>query len=385
MRKIYFKQFLLFIALNLISTQIFAQLYSLTFTGSSACPTPGNTPVLLPNTTGTELTRNTLTCTPAAKVFNSTRINNTTAVNDTSYIEFSVTANPGYQLNVNSLSFFIQGSATAPNQLEVRYSTDGFVSSTNWGNAPNTITSPGNTKTWDFPDFTSALGGTVTFRIYPYGTQRADGGTTKPASETATLRINRIVLDGTVVEPMPVKLISFNGSYDQNTIKLKWETAWEKQNQGFEIQKSYDAAQFDQIDFVEGKSTIKSKSTYIFTDNEIQAGKDVYYRLKQVDYDGSFEFSRIIVVKPVVDAETVIVYPNPSAGSFTVYAKNRLLNNIQLFDANGSQIPFKSAPAASEEGLFIQPLHNLAPGLYYIKIPPDKYVPVEKILTILIE
>jgi len=383
MRKIYSRQFLLFVTLSFISPQIFAQLYSITFTGSSACPTPGNTPVLLPNTTATGLTRSTLTCTPVANVFNSTTINNTAAVNDNSYIEFSVTANPGYQLNVNALRFFIQGSGTAPNQLEVRYSTDGFLSSTSWGAAPNTTTSPGATNTWDFPDFTTALGATVTFRIYPYGTQRANGGT-PPASSTATLRINRVVLDGSVFEPMPVKLISFKGSYEQNTIKLKWETAWEEQNQGFEIQKSPDAVHFEQIGFVEGKSTTKAKSTYIFADNEIQTSEKVYYRIKQVDFDGNFEFSRIISVTLVSEQETAVAYPNPSHGSFTVSMKNTALNTIQFYNAHGFAIPFTSAPAESVDGLLIQPKHNLPPGLYYIKVNTDN-APGQKTLTVLIE
>jgi hypothetical protein len=127
------KQFLLFTITTLLPVQSFAQIYQNSFTGASACPTAGNVPVMDPNATGTAATRSTMTCTMFANAFNSTTLNNTAAVNDNSYIEFSVTAVPGYQLNLTSLSFFRQGSATAPNQLEIRYSTDGFVTSTNWG------------------------------------------------------------------------------------------------------------------------------------------------------------------------------------------------------------------------------------------------------------
>ena len=102
-----------------------------------------------------------------ANVFNSSTLNNTASVVATSYIEFSVTANAGYILNLSSLSFFRQASSTAPNQLEVRYSKDGFSTFTAWGAAPNTPTT-GSTALWDFTDFSSSVGGTVQFRIYPY-------------------------------------------------------------------------------------------------------------------------------------------------------------------------------------------------------------------------
>jgi hypothetical protein len=90
------KQLLLFI--YMIPVSAFGQLYSNTFTGASACPTPGNMPVVAPNATGTTMVRNTLTCMAAANVFNSSTLNNTAVINDNSYIEFSVTADYGYQI-----------------------------------------------------------------------------------------------------------------------------------------------------------------------------------------------------------------------------------------------------------------------------------------------
>lgn len=177
-------------------TELVAQnLYLNQFTGVSACPTPGNIPTVATNATATVLTRNTITCTPTANVFNSTTLNNTASINPASYIEFTVTPDPGYVLNVTSLSFFRQGSNTAPNQLEVRYSTDGFASSTSWGAAPLT-TNPGSVATWDFTDFTTTPGQTVSVRIYPYGTQSVNLAT---AATTGTFRLDDVTLLGSVV------------------------------------------------------------------------------------------------------------------------------------------------------------------------------------------
>ena len=85
-------------------------LYVNTFTGASACPTNGNVPTVATNATGAALTRSTITCSSTANVFNSTTLNIAASPSNTSYIEFSATASAGYQLNVNSLSFFRQAS-----------------------------------------------------------------------------------------------------------------------------------------------------------------------------------------------------------------------------------------------------------------------------------
>ena len=172
------------------------QIYVNQFTGASACPTNGNTPTMASNSTGTAVTRSTVTCSSTANVFNSTTLNITSSISNTSYIEFSATANSGFILNLTSISFFRQGSNSAPNQMEVRYSTDGFSSSTTWGSAPITPTS-GTTATWDFTDFSTGNGGTVTFRIYPYGTTRCDLGSTA-SSTTGTFRVDDVTINGTV-------------------------------------------------------------------------------------------------------------------------------------------------------------------------------------------
>ena len=171
------------------------QIYVNQFTGASACPTNGNTPTMATNSTGTAVSRTTITCNNTANVFSSTTLNITSSISNTSYIEFSATANSGFILNLTSISFFRQGSNSAPNQMEVRYSTDGFSTSTTWGSAPITPTT-GTTATWDFTDFSTGNGGTVTFRIYPYGTTRCDLGST--ASSTGTFRVDDVTINGTV-------------------------------------------------------------------------------------------------------------------------------------------------------------------------------------------
>ena len=344
----------------------FGQIYTNTFTGTGVCPTQGNTPTTSTNATGTPLTRSTVTCTPAANVFNSNTLNNTASINNASYIEFSVTANAGAQLNVTSLSFFRQASNTAPNQLEVRYSTDGFASSTTWGAAPNTPTA-GTSITWDFADFSVLPGTTLTFRFYPYGTQRTDLAT-GAASAAGTFRLDDVTLNGT--SPLPVNLVSFTGKSANNAVKLNWVTAWEKENQGFEIQRGINAESFEAIGFVAGNSSTQSQSVYEFTDRDVLPETVYYYRLKQKDLDGRFEYSKIIAVRASAGKQEteLSVFPNPNNGSFSLSTTDSNAVNVRLYTISGTEVPITTNQTDNAGSLGITAKNALPTGLYFLNV-----------------
>ena len=355
-----------------VPTISIGQIYSNMFTGAGTCPTQGNVPTTSPNATGTPLTRSTITCNSTTDVFNSTTLNNTTSINNNSYIEFSVTANPGAQLNVASLSFFRQASNTAPNQLEVRYSTDGFATSTSWGAAP--ISPPsgppamGSVTTWDFTDFIVPPTTTLTFRFYPYGAQRAD--LTAPASSsTGTFRLDNVTVTGTA--PLPVNLVSFVGKARNNSVVLNWVTAWEKENQGFEIQKSTNAESFEGIGFVEGNRSTQVQSVYEFTDTDVLPEQLYYYRLKQKDTGGEFAFSQITAVRAGAgeQEEKLTIFPNPNRGSFTLSGSSPD-DTVKLYSTAGVEIPVRVNHSGSSKLLDVAAKSVLSPGLYYLNVFP---------------
>ncbi|TDE13689.1 T9SS type A sorting domain-containing protein [Dyadobacter psychrotolerans] len=367
MKVIFRTQSLLLLILTLIlPATVFGQIYTNTFTGASACPTPGNVPVVATNATGSGLSRTSVTCNATLSTFNSSTLNNTAIITD-SYIQFSVAANAGYQLNLTSLSFFRQGSNTAPNQLEVRYSTDGFATAgTSWGAAPTTAAT-GSVATWDFTDFLSPVGGTVTFRIYPYGTQRVSGSGTAQAG--GTFRLNDVTVNGTVTGTLPVKLISFNGYPQDNSVVLKWSTVWEEENEGFAVERSNDAIRFSETAFLKGNINTKSQSDYEYRDGELQQGQTYYYRLKQLDLDGSFAYSRIISVKISDKANPEsFIYPNPNRGSFTVQGGDMKPGSIRLYNSSGSEVPVVVNPANGNNSFLLKAKSDLLPGLYHIKV-----------------
>mgnify|MGYP001163452251 CR=1 FL=1 len=116
---------------------------------------------------------------------------------------------------------------------------------------------------------------------------------------------------------IPVELTSFTAQIIDGKVNLKWHTATELNNSGFEIQKkkSDDRNQnieWRKIGFVNGKGTTTTANDYSFTDNEITNGKS-YYRLKQIDFDGTFSYSNEVEVdyKVPVSYSLEQNFPNP--------------------------------------------------------------------------
>jgi len=120
--------------------------------------------------------------------------------------------------------------------------------------------------------------------------------------------------------PLPVELSSFSAVILENRIKLNWRTETEVNNYGFEIQRSVKTNNWEVLGFVEGHGNSNSPKEYSFTDAEINASGVFYYRLKQIDNDGTYEFSNQLEVN--LDAPENLKlnqnYPNPFNPSTTI-------------------------------------------------------------------
>ena len=116
---------------------------------------------------------------------------------------------------------------------------------------------------------------------------------------------------------LPVKLIAFDVQKISGQAVLNWVTASEINNSHFEIERSQDLVHWNQIGRVEGNGNSQITRRYTYTDHQPSVGQN-YYRLKQVDFDGGFEYSRITKLTEVWTNENVHVYPNPSNGKINV-------------------------------------------------------------------
>lgn len=118
-------------------------------------------------------------------------------------------------------------------------------------------------------------------------------------------------LQGTLMI-IPVELTSFTAVYNNGQVILNWSTATETNNQGFEVQRKTGEGVYENIGFVSGYGTTTKIQNYSYIDSEIP--RDNYaYRLKQIDFDGSFEYSSEVVVDLTIPLEFALAqnYPNP--------------------------------------------------------------------------
>lgn len=166
--------------------------------------------------------------------------------------------------------------------------------------------------------------------------------------------------------PLPVSLSSFEGKSLPNGIQLKWITSTETNNKGFEVQHSTDGKYFSEMAWVEGQGTRQEVYEYEYLDQEnLQMGIH-YYRLKQIDYDASSEYSEIISIENH-SPFTTKVFPNPvsAAGQLLHIQSEQTIHLVRVFNQQGSLV--KTIDGQNLQGMDLE-TNFLQPGLYYLDI-----------------
>jgi hypothetical protein len=139
----------------------------------------------------------------------------------------------------------------------------------------------------------------------------------------------------TIDDGLPVTLVSFKAKSEGNVRQLVWETSMEKDNDYFEIQRSTDAINFVAIGQIKGSPAGFETHHYNFTDREAIAASKIYYRLKMVDLDQTFAYSRIANVQ-MQGLDNVFIYPNPSSDMLHLNVTDwAAVSMVRLFDLNG--------------------------------------------------
>jgi alpha-tubulin suppressor-like RCC1 family protein len=133
----------------------------------------------------------------------------------------------------------------------------------------------------------------------------------------------------------PVKLISFTGQTKNHFNELQWTTSQEINSLHFEIERSEDAVNFMKIGIIQSSGNSSTIKNYVFSDANATLEK-CYYRLKQVDIDGTFEYSNVISISNSM-IKTINIFPNPSSNYINVIgAKNNTI--LRIYSAEGKLI-----------------------------------------------
>ena len=147
---------------------------------------------------------------------------------------------------------------------------------------------------------------------------------------------------------VPVELTSFTASLSNNKVNLNWATASELNNHGFEIERSLDKSEWATVGFKEGKGTTTEPQQYSYSgDISDITTSMLYYRLKQLDFNGSFKYSKIVEVEIApLTFSLEQNYPNPFNPSTTI---KYTIPNVTLSGVEGSRVQLKVYDALGNE------------------------------------
>jgi len=182
---------------------------------------------------------------------------------------------------------------------------------------------------------------------------------------------------------VPVELTSFSANVNNNIVTLNWSTATEINNSGFEIERKSANNDWTNIGFVAGSGSTTEIRNYSYSDNSVTSGS-YSYRLKQIDYNGDFEYSNEVYVDvtPSMDYALQQNYPNPFNPStkirFTIPEAS--IVNLTVFNAIGEQVKTlvnNYYDAGSHEVIFNA--SNLTSGIYFVRMESGSFVSTRKI------
>ncbi|MBG8555033.1 T9SS type A sorting domain-containing protein [Hymenobacter guriensis] len=169
----------------------------------------------------------------------------------------------------------------------------------------------------------------------------------------------------TIYIPLPVTLTLFTAALDgQHAVRLTWATALEQNSALFEVERSTDGHSFRRVGSRTAATTSSGPRHYNLLDEQLPAGATfLYYRLKQVDQDGTFTYSPVRSVL-LTAKSSLTLFPNPAKGTTTLTGSVPG-TTVRVFDTLGRQVLATTADATGAATLTLPP--RLAPGVYVVR------------------
>lgn len=174
---------------------------------------------------------------------------------------------------------------------------------------------------------------------------------------------------------LPVALLSFTATAIDNTyIRLDWKTATEINNEGFNIERSLDGTTFETIGWLSGAGNSTQMQTYRHDDYEVSSGI-YYYRLKQIDYDGAFEYSPITSARLMrtqdIPVTSTRIRPNPAQDKLYIDIKTSQETEvtIYIYDITGAVVrEIPRTEIINESTTFYVGTRHLFSGVYFVRL-----------------
>jgi hypothetical protein len=186
---------------------------------------------------------------------------------------------------------------------------------------------------------------------------------------------------------VPVEITLFSALLEGNKINLKWQTASEINNKGFDVERKIDHSSWQKIGFVQGYGTSSKSNDYVFVDKVDKSGKVHTFRLKQIDYDGSYIYSSEVSVNisAPIDFSLYQNYPNPFNPATTIAFSIPYKTNVKLTIYNQiGQLVDELVNSVLEAGTynFTWNAENISSGIYLYKIQTENFKSIKKMTLI---
>ncbi|HSD64725.1 MAG TPA: C25 family cysteine peptidase [Ignavibacteriaceae bacterium] len=241
-----------------------------------------------------------------------------------------------------------------------------------------------------FNNVNPAYGCAVAYNQGTYKTIGASfefGGLTDGAAESTKQELMAKIVDFFGLNPVPVELTAFKADVDEKGITLNWETSTEINNSAFDIERSADNKSFEKIGSIKGHGTTAEPQQYTFKDAGITSGKGiVYYRLKQINLDGSSEYTEAIQVEySIIPVEFSLSqnYPNPFNPSTTIKfgIPKEVKVTLKVYDILGAEIA-TIVNQKLDPGYYQYEWNakEFASGVYIYRIEAGSFVKVKKMM-----
>ena len=196
---------------------------------------------------------------------------------------------------------------------------------------------------------------------------------------------SRFDLQGQLGSSLPVELTSFSAMIKESAVNLSWVTETEVNSYGFEVQRSVETDKWEVLGFVEGAGNSNSPKEYSYTDDKVNPANAYKYRLRMIDNDGSYEYSKIIEVNFSIPTTTDLMqnYPNPfnptTTISFTLPESGNV--TLKIFNPLGEEIA-TLVNGYTEAGVHVFNFNagNLPSGMYIYQLKTNSNTLTKKML-----
>lgn len=188
-------------------------------------------------------------------------------------------------------------------------------------------------------------------------------------SQTSAVANRAIALNA--VCPLPVNLTYFTAKNEENAVRLQWQSASEENFQAYQIERSSDARQFASIGRIEAKGSLKGLTSYAYVDAEMPAdATTLYYRLKMLDRDGTFAYSKIQAVQRKITTLGLSVEVNPVRDLVRMTVSSPVAQTVQvtLIDNRGQERLRRSLTVAEGQTPTDLNVQRLPTGVYWLLV-----------------